>query len=54
MQSSGTIKELEAGLKEINFNDPNFHNSRYIRLKVLSDLLEKGLLNEQLQWQHKR
>ena len=50
----GTIRELEAGLKEIKFNDPNFHNSRYIRLKVLSDLLEKGLLDQQLQWQHKR
>ena len=50
----GTIRELEAGLKGIGFNDPNFHNSRFIRLKVLSDLLEKGLLNKQLQWQNRR
>ena len=46
-----TINELKAGLEAINFSDSNFHNSRFIRLKVLSDLRAKGLLNDQLQWQ---
>ena len=49
-----TIHELKAGLEAINFNDSNFHDSRFIRLKVLSDLRERGLLNEQLQWQNRR
>ena len=48
-----TIKELKEGLEGMNFNDPNFHNSRFIRLKVLSDLRERGLLDEQLKWSRK-
>jgi nucleoside-diphosphate-sugar epimerase len=47
---AATIKELKQGLEAINFNDPNFHNSRFIRLKVLSDLRDNGLLDENLQW----
>lgn len=51
---AATIKELKEGLEAINFHDPAFHDSRFIRLKVLSDLREKGLLNDLLQWQKKR
>jgi nucleoside-diphosphate-sugar epimerase len=47
---ASTIIELKEGLEAINFNDANFHNSRFIRLKVLSDLRENGLLDENLQW----
>ena len=50
---AATIKELKKGLELINFNDPNFHNSRFIRLKVLSDLRDRRLLDEKLQW-HKQ
>jgi nucleoside-diphosphate-sugar epimerase len=46
-----TIQELKAGLEAIDFSDSNFHDSRFIRLKVLSDLRAKDLLNEHLQWQ---
>jgi len=49
-----TIHELKEGLAAINFSDSKFHDSRYIRLKVLNSLREKGLLNEQLQWQSRR
>ena len=49
-----SILELRDGLTSIAFNDSNFRNSRYMRLKVLTDLREKGLLNDQLQWQHRR
>jgi len=47
---ASTIIELKEGLEAINFKDPNFHNSRFIRLKVLSDLRENGFLDENLQW----
>lgn len=47
---AATIKELKQGLEAINFNDPNFRNSRFIRLKVLSDLRKNGLLDQNLQW----
>lgn len=45
-----TIKELKNGLEAMGFNDKNFHNSRFMRLKVLNDLRDKGLLNSELQW----
>ena len=51
---TATIKELKEGLESINFNDSDFHNSRYIRLKVLNDLREKGLLDDQLEWTPRR
>lgn len=45
-----TIKELKDGLEAMGFNDKDFHNSRFMRLKVLNDLRDKGLLNSELQW----
>lgn len=45
-----TIKELKNGLEAMGFDDKNFHNSRFMRLKVLNDLRGRELLNDNLQW----
>ncbi len=45
-----TIIQLKNGLEAMNFNDDNFRNSRFMRLKVLNHLREEGLLNENLEW----
>jgi nucleoside-diphosphate-sugar epimerase len=45
-----TIKELKSGLEAMGFHDKDFRNSRYMRLKVLTHLRNKGLLTEKLQW----
>jgi nucleoside-diphosphate-sugar epimerase len=45
-----SIKELKDGLEAMEFHDEDFHNSKYMRLKVLTQLREKGLLNEKLEW----
>ena len=48
-----TITELEKGLRAIGFNDKNFRASSFIRLKVLQNLKEKGLLSDDLIWKNK-
>jgi len=45
-----TIRELKAGLEAMGFNDPNFRDSKYMRLEVLKSLREKGALNSKLEW----
>jgi len=45
-----TIIELKNGLEAMNFNDDNFRNSRFMRLKVLNHLREHGFLNDYLGW----
>jgi nucleoside-diphosphate-sugar epimerase len=45
-----SIKELKEGLEAMGFKDGEFRNSKYMRLKILTQLQEKGLLNEKLQW----
>ena len=45
-----SIEELKNGLESIGFKDGAFRNSRHMRLKVLTELQEKGFLNEKLQW----
>ena len=45
-----TVKELKDGLEAMTFNDNNFRNSKFMRLKVLTHLIEKELLNEKLEW----
>jgi len=45
-----TIRELKAGLEAMGFNDPNFRDSKYMRLEVLKRLREKGALNSKLEW----
>jgi nucleoside-diphosphate-sugar epimerase len=46
-----TIRELRDGLKTMNFDNPNFRESQFVRLKTLSQLREQGLLNNNLEWQ---
>jgi nucleoside-diphosphate-sugar epimerase len=50
---TSSIREVKGGLESLSFNDANFRNSRYMRLKVLNDLRDRGLLNENLQWKMK-
>lgn len=47
---AATIGGLKEGLETMKFNDPDFRSSRFMRLMVLSDLKEKRLLNERLEW----
>jgi nucleoside-diphosphate-sugar epimerase len=44
------IERLSAGLKSIDFNDPDFRNSSLMRLKVLQGLRNQGLLTDRLEW----
>lgn len=48
-----TIKELKSGLEAMEFNDGDFRNSKFMRLKVLTHLRNKALLNEKLEWTNK-
>jgi nucleoside-diphosphate-sugar epimerase len=50
MDLISTIKELKNGLEEMEFRDPDFRNSNFIRLKVLTNLRNKGYLSENLKW----
>jgi nucleoside-diphosphate-sugar epimerase len=45
-----SIKELKEGLEAMRFKDKEFRSSRYMRLMILTELKEKGYLNEKLQW----
>lgn len=44
------IRGLKEGLERMRFNNADFRNSHYMRLKVLGHLRATGLLNEQLEW----
>ena len=44
------IKELKEGLESMLFHDENFRNSQFMRLKVLTYLRSRNLLNEKLEW----
>jgi len=45
-----TIKELKNGLEAMGFNDSDFRHSSFMRLRVLTDLQDRGLLNDRLEW----
>jgi len=45
-----SIRELRDGLEAVGFKDREFRDSRYMRLNVLTELQQKGLLNQKLQW----
>jgi nucleoside-diphosphate-sugar epimerase len=45
-----SVSDLKNGLEAIGFRDGDFRHSRYMRLKILTDLQEKGLLDGQLRW----
>jgi len=44
------VRELKEGLQAMDFSDPNFRGSKYMRLEVLKGLREKGLLDGNLEW----
>lgn len=44
------ISELKAGMKRMDFNDPNFRTSHFMRLKVLESHIAEGRLNNELRW----
>jgi nucleoside-diphosphate-sugar epimerase len=44
------IREILAGLQTMNFSDPNFRASQFMRLKVLEKHIAEKRLNEQLRW----
>ena len=47
------IRGLKDGLEAMGFKDSHFRNSQYMRLKVLTALMEKGLLDRELKWTHR-
>jgi nucleoside-diphosphate-sugar epimerase len=49
----GTIDALRKGLAAIHFQDPDFRNSSFMRLRVLADLATRGLLSPTLEWTDK-
>ena len=45
-----SIRMLRDGLERMGFDDPHFRDSGFMRLKVLSGLRDKGMLNDRLRW----
>lgn len=45
---NNTISDLINGLSDIDFNDKNFRQSRLMRLFVVNELVEKGILDNSL------
>ena len=45
-----TIQELREGLNAMRFNDPDFRESTLMRLKMLTELEQQGLLSDNLEW----
>jgi hypothetical protein len=45
-----TVKEIRDNLVAMKFNDPDYRNSMFIRLKVLDHLQNIGMLNKNLEW----
>jgi nucleoside-diphosphate-sugar epimerase len=50
MTLDASIGQIRAGLEAINFSDPAFRNSRFMRLKVLEGHIAEKRLNEELRW----
>ena len=49
-----TVVEVRDNLMAMNFNDKNFRESTFIRLRVLDALMKEGLLNSNLEWVAKK
>jgi nucleoside-diphosphate-sugar epimerase len=49
----GTIEALSRGLTALHFHDRDFRNSSFMRLRVLADLMSRGLLSPTLEWTDK-
>jgi len=47
---AATVRELKEGLEAIGFADPNFRQSRLVRLKMLNNLKTGGYLGDDLYW----
>lgn len=47
---AGAVRDLAMGLRAMGFKDPQFRNSRLMRLKALTGLREEGRLDEGLRW----
>ncbi|MCG6869335.1 MAG: SDR family oxidoreductase [Gammaproteobacteria bacterium] len=45
-----SIRELREGLERMGFDNQDFRNSQYMRLKVLNGLQERKLLGKELRW----
>lgn len=45
-----TIAGLREGMEAMNFRDPDFRNSQFVRLKALAHLRSHGYLTEELRW----
>jgi nucleoside-diphosphate-sugar epimerase len=48
-----TVEDLRHGLEAMRFNSPDFRNSSFMRLRVLTALQSEGLLTPNLEWAHK-
>ena len=44
------VEGLRDGLQAMGFTDTNFRSSRFVRLQMLSELRERGMLTDQLEW----
>ncbi len=44
------VEDLRDGLERMGFSDPEFRSSSLMRLVVLQDLRERGLVDDQLRW----
>ena len=50
MTLQSSVEELRQGLEAMRFNTPDFRNSHYMRLKVLTSHMEAGRLGSDLTW----
>jgi nucleoside-diphosphate-sugar epimerase len=48
-----TVLGLRTGLEAMRFNNADFRDSSFSRLKVLNELRSNGLLNDALEWQRR-
>ncbi len=48
-----TVQDLRHGLEAMHFNTPDFRDSSFMRLRVLTTLQSQGLLTPDLVWAHK-
>lgn len=47
-----TIRDLKNGLEDFDFQDPNFRDSRFMRLNVLNDYLYQDKIDPLLSWRY--
>ena len=50
MSLQKAVKELRQGFIEMKFQDSNYRESQYMRIKTLTGLQQLGLLDKQLRW----